>query len=359
MTQIPVELKDNSYPIYVGQNILGKFGVLFNEYITTKQIAIISSKNIFTLYGAQLKKSLPEGVTVIELILPDGEHVKSDKYVQELYTGLLQNKFERSSTIIALGGGVIGDLAGFVAATYLRGIHFVQVPTTLLAMVDSSIGGKTGINHPLGKNLIGAFKQPKFVFSDIAFLNTLPADEIRCGMGEVIKYAFIQDKELFTYLENNLEKALSGDLEVLSDLVDISARQKARVVAADEKESGLRMILNFGHTFGHTLEAEFGYGQIKHGEAVILGMKCALAYSKEIGLFGEAEYNRGMALLNRVPVKYDHKKIKIENLLNHMQLDKKVSNKNIRLILLETIGSFKIKEKSDTKTIKEAFRILI
>ncbi len=359
MKQIPVEIKDNSYPIYIGQNILGKFGTLFNEHLATRQIAIISSETIFALYGAQLKKALPEEATIIDLILPDGEHVKSDKYVQELYTGLLQNKFERSSTIIALGGGVIGDLAGFVAATYLRGIHFIQVPTTLLAMVDSSIGGKTGINHPLGKNLIGAFKQPKFVFSDIAFLQTLPTDEIRCGMGEVIKYAFILDKDLFTYLENNLEKALSSDLEILSHLVDISARQKAEVVATDEKESGLRMILNFGHTFGHTLEAEFGYGQIKHGEAVILGMKCALVYSNEIGLLSETEYNRGVDLLNRVPVQYDHKKIKIEKLLGHMQLDKKVSNKNIRLILLEAIGSFKIKEKSDTKTIKEALRILI
>ncbi len=358
MKTINVDIKDNSYPIYVGQNILAEFGSVFEKHLKGKQIAIISSENIFELYGEQLKSRLPENCLVIELIVPEGEQTKSNQYLQELYTALLQNRFERNSTIIALGGGVVGDLSGFVAATYMRGINFVQVPTTLLALVDSSIGGKTGINHPLGKNLIGAFKQPNFVFSDVSFLKTLPVGEIRCGIGEVIKYAFIHNEDLLGYLEQNLEKALSGDGEVLRHLVEVSARQKADVVAQDEKEGGLRMILNFGHTFGHTLEAEFGYGEIKHGEAVILGMKCALAYSKDIDLLCSDDYNRGMDLLNRVPIVYDKSKIIIDNLIGHMFLDKKVSNKNIRLILVEKIGSYVIKEQSDLSKIEKAFNVL-
>jgi 3-dehydroquinate synthase len=358
MKKINVDIKDNDYPIYIGQDILAEFASVFNEHVKTKQIAIVSSENIFSLYGKKLKERLPVDSQIIELIVPEGEQTKSDHYLQELYTGLLQNRFERSSTVIALGGGVVGDLAGFLAATYLRGVNFVQVPTTLLAQVDSSIGGKTGINHPLGKNLIGAFKQPNFVFCTIDFLKTLPEDEIRCGMGEVIKYAFIQDEAMFDYLEKNLDKALAGDTEVLEYLVQLSASQKAKVVARDEKEGGLRMILNFGHTFGHALEAEFGYGQLKHGEAVILGMKCALKYSKDIKILNDQDYIRGMDLLNRVPLKYDMRQIAIDKLVERMFQDKKVTNKNIRLILVEKIGSFVIKEQSDISFIKKAFDIL-
>jgi len=359
MKKITVDLKDQNYPIFIGQNILDEFASVFREHVNTKQIAIISSDSIFALYGEQLKTKLPEDCQIIELIVPDGEQTKSNKYLQDLYTLLLENRFERKSTIIALGGGVIGDLAGFVAATYLRGINFVQVPTTLLAQVDSSIGGKTGINHPLGKNLIGAFKQPDFVFIDIDFLKTLPADEIRCGMGEVIKYAFIQDNTLFEYLENNLENALQGDPTILEHLVTASANQKADVVAKDEKESGLRMILNFGHTFGHALEAEFGYSRLKHGEAVILGMKCALKYSQEIKILNTQDYKRGTDLLNRVPLNYDKNKLDIDKLVERMFLDKKVSNKKIRLVLVDKIGSYVIKEQSDINLIRAAFEILI
>ncbi|NOG47435.1 MAG: 3-dehydroquinate synthase [Calditrichaeota bacterium] len=359
MKKINVNITDNSYPIYVGQNILDDFAEVFNGHIKSKQIAIISSANIFALYGKELKQRLPSQCQIIEHIVPDGEQTKSIQFLQELWTALLENHFERSGTIIALGGGVIGDLAGFVAATYLRGINFVQVPTTLLAQVDSSIGGKTGINHPLGKNLIGAFKQPVFVFSDVAFLRSLPEEEIRCGMGEVIKYAFFGDKDLFSYLENNIEKALSGDIDVLLHLVDVSARQKADVVAQDEKEAGLRMILNFGHTFGHALEAEFGYSNLKHGEAVILGMKCALEYSKNTGLMDIEEYTRGINLLERVPVKYDKNNIKIDALVERMFLDKKVVDKNIRLILVDQIGSYVIKDESELNQIRTAFEVLI
>ncbi|MCB9058868.1 MAG: 3-dehydroquinate synthase [Calditrichae bacterium] len=358
MHTINVELKERSYPIYIGKNILTEFPDYLDNRIKGKQIAIVSSDKIYALYGEQLKDALPKDAEHITLTVPDGEKSKSAKYLEQLYTQLLENRFERNSLIIALGGGVIGDLAGYVAATFLRGIGLVQVPTTLLAQVDSSIGGKTGINHPLGKNLIGAFKQPAFVYSDINVLKTLPAAEIRCGLGEIIKYAFIGDPELFEFLEKNLDDALKGIPDVLEHLVQVSAAQKASVVSRDERESNLRMVLNFGHTFGHALEAEFGYSDLKHGEAVILGMKCALYYSKETGILKESEFKRGMDLLNRVPIELDREKLDENKLIERMYLDKKVAAKQIRVILLDRIGSYIIKNATDTDKIRQAFKIL-
>lgn len=358
MLTINVELKERSYPIYIGKNILTEFSGHFDRHISAKQIAVVSSESIYALYGEKLKVALPKNTEIITLIVPDGEKSKSAKYLDQLYTQLLQNRFERNSLVIALGGGVIGDLAGYVAATFLRGIGLVQVPTTLLAQVDSSIGGKTGINHPLGKNLIGAFKQPAFVYSDIDVLKSLPPAEIRCGLGEIIKYAFIGDPELFEYLENNLERALQGEPDVLEHLVYVSAAQKAAVVSRDERESNLRMILNFGHTFGHALEAEFGYSDLKHGEAVILGMKCALHYSNAEGELPSSLFLRGMELLNRVPINIDKSRLDTDKLINRMYLDKKVSAKQIRVILLDKIGSYIIKNATDTDKIRQAFNIL-
>jgi len=355
---ITVNLKGRPYPVYIEKDILRNFGTYFEKHVKTRQIAIISHPGILDLYGAQLKASLPSDAEICEILVAEGEQSKSHETLWNLYTQLLENHFERTSAIIALGGGVIGDLAGYAAATYLRGVHLVHVPTSLLAQVDSSIGGKAGINHPLGKNLIGAFKQPNFVFSDISVLATLPEAEIRCGMGEVIKYAFILDNDLFIFLEKNLEKALQGDPEILQHLVTVSARHKAQVVASDEKEADLRMILNFGHTFGHALEAESGYGILKHGEAVILGMKCALYYSHEINMLPKTDYERGMALLNRVPLKFDKSIISTDNLVKRIALDKKVSEKNVRLILIDKIGFWKINENSDIKRMYNAFNIL-
>jgi len=359
MTSINVNIPGASYPIFIGTDILSGFLDDFEKKVDTKQIAIISNVHVFELYGEELKKSLSGKYQVIELLMPDGEKTKSAEYLQKLYSGLLENRFERKSCIIALGGGVIGDLAGYVAATFLRGINLIQMPTSLLAQVDSSIGGKVGINHPLGKNLIGAFKQPSFVFSDASFLKTLPEDEIRCGMGEVIKYGFIGDIILFEYLEENLEKALAGDADVLLHLVQVSAKQKARVVEQDEKEDGLRMILNFGHTFGHALEAEYGYQKLKHGEAVILGMKCALEYASLTKKISLDNYKRGMDLLNRVPIDYDKSEINLDKLLERMYVDKKVTNKNIRLVLVDKIGKYVIEKESDSSLIKKAFEVLI
>lgn len=358
MKKIEVNIPGSNYPVYIGRGILTHLAEYIERHLKTDQLAIISNETVFKLYGQKIKENLSRNYQVIDLLVADGEESKSFHYLEKLYTGLLENHFERKSTILALGGGVVGDLAGYAAASYLRGINLVQVPTSLLAQVDSSIGGKTGINHALGKNMIGAFKQPAFVFSDIDVLQTLPAAEIICGLGEIIKYGFMGDAELFEYLQSNLEKALQGDPYTLEHLVTVSSAQKSYVVENDEKESGLRMVLNFGHTFGHALEAEYGYKALKHGQAIILGMKCALQYSLLIKGITEAVFEKGMGLLNRVPVEYNKANLNPEALLNRMYHDKKVSDKNIRLILIEKIGHCHLKEASDANLIKKAFEVL-
>lgn len=359
MHKINVPIPNEAYPIYVGKNALENFNVSFSKHCSAKQIAIVTTKQLYHLYGKTLKAQIPHNAQVITLFVPDGETSKSTDELNNLYTGLLQAKFERSSVVIALGGGVIGDLAGYLAATYLRGIQLIQVPTSLLAQVDSSIGGKTGINHPLGKNLIGSFKQPLFVYSDISVLKTLPADELRCGMGEVIKYAFIGDSALFEYLETHLEQALQGKTDVLQHVVHVAAQQKADVVARDVRESNLRMILNYGHTFGHALEAELGYGILKHGEAVILGMQCALYYAFKAGSMAKAQYEKGIALLNKVPISFDKTKTDSLALIKRMQLDKKVTNSKIRLILCDTIGHTYQENDPDHALIEAAFNHIL
>ncbi len=357
MTTIEVAL-DKPYPIYCGNGILNELADILPKHTQSKQIAVISSSPIYDLYGEQLVQALPEEAKIRVFLVPDGETAKTLQQVEALYTKLLENHFERGSLVIALGGGVVGDLAGFVAATYLRGVDFVQVSTSLLAQVDSSIGGKTGVNHPLGKNLIGAFKQPLFVLADTATLQTLPEGELRNGLGEVIKYGFILNADFFTYLESHLEQALAKDADVLQKIVEISAGEKARVVAEDETEKGLRMILNFGHTFGHALEKEFGFGELKHGEAVILGMRCALQFAFNEGVLTEKALLRGQALLKQVPVKYASEQIEPETLSAHMLLDKKVKDGKIRLVLIEEIGKYKIWEQASEAAIKKAWETL-
>lgn len=359
METITVDLKNNAYPVYAGNDILSRFGATLKKHAVSKQIAVITSKNIYELYGAALSANFDDSQQVLFLFVPQGEQAKSIVQWQKLQTRLIEEKFERSSLIIGFGGGVIGDLAGFVAATYLRGVDFVQIPTTLLAQVDSSIGGKVGINHPLGKNLIGAFKQPLFVFSDAAVLQSLPDEEIRCGLGEIIKYGFILNKSLFDYLRENLGKALQKNITVLLHLVKISAKEKAQVVTKDEREKNLRMILNFGHTFGHALETILDYKGIKHGEAVILGMECALIYALDKQLISREAYEDGRALLRRVPVFMDVKKLSAARLLEIMKHDKKVKDKKIRLILIEKIGQYFIEQEADTEYMRTAWKKFI
>lgn len=355
---IKVKLNENSYPIYLSRNILKNFAEYFDKHLKANKIAIISHPQIFKMYGSELKESFGTDKKIISINLPEGEKSKSNNILLQIYTELLENRFDRNSVILALGGGVVGDLAGYAAATFLRGVNLVQIPTSFLAQVDSSIGGKVGINHPLGKNLIGAFKQPAFVFCDTNLLKTLPDSEIRCGLGEVIKYAFIGNEELFVYLQKNLDKAITGDPDILYHLVKVSAIQKAFVVEQDEKEANLRMTLNFGHTFGHALEAILGYGKLKHGEAVILGMKCALQYGNLSNRLAENEFTRGIELLNRVPIDFNTKSIDRKDLYKCMNLDKKVSDNNLRLVLLNRIGNCYIENNVDKDLVFKSFEIL-
>ncbi len=359
MQTISVDLKTNGYPVYVGRNILKQLGEILQQHGAQRQIAVITQQDIFDRHGAALMDGLSGVRQLTTFFVPEGEKAKSLEQTAELYTKLLKENFDRQSLIIAFGGGVVGDLAGFVAATYLRGVDFVQAPTTLLAQVDSSIGGKVGVNHSLGKNLIGAFKQPLFVFSDAALLQTLPDAEVRCGLGEVIKYGFISNANLFAYLEEHLEKALAKDAAVLEELVRVSVSEKAAVVVKDEKERNLRMILNFGHTFGHALEAEYGFGGLKHGEAVILGMQCALYYNRSLGALSEEEFRRGMNLLRRVPIKFDKSKMNVAQLVDRMAWDKKVRDQRIRLVLVDKIGAWRIADADTLQSLKGAFASLL
>ena len=358
ISTIHVPIAHSPYDVLVGRTVMLQFKTRMKRYFSGKQIAVVTNRAIYNLHGNALLQALDSDGQPLVLFVPDGENAKSFDQVQYLYTKLLENKFERNSLIIAFGGGVIGDLAGFVAATFLRGVGFVQLPTTLLAQVDSSIGGKVGVNHPLGKNLIGAFKQPLLVFSDIDFLLTLPDAEIRCGLGEVIKYGLVLNKDLFFYLEENLEKALQKDAAVIQHLVEISSREKAVIVARDEQERNLRMVLNFGHTFGHALEAEFQFGELKHGEAVIMGMQCALRYAHGQNMLSTEDYQRAMALLKRIPIACDHSRLQIPQLIGRMYLDKKVRDGHIRLVLPDGIGQYRFESAADTNALEKAFEVL-
>ncbi len=358
MKKINLKLAHTSYPIFIGADMLRDFAIMLEERSAARQVAVISNEKVFGLYGKALLSAFSPKIKTEIYLAPDGEQAKSLAETGRIYTWMLENKFERDAVVVALGGGVSGDLAGFIAATFLRGVRFVQVPTTLLAQVDSSIGGKTGVNHPLGKNLIGAFKQPEFVYSDAAVLQTLDDDEIRCGLGEVVKYGFILNADFFGWLEQNLDKLLAKDGLALQEAVYISSKEKTQIVEKDEKESRLRMALNFGHTFAHALEREFSYSGIKHGEAVILGMKCALYYEKKYGNLNESDYQRGISLLDRIPVKYDTHKIDAQKLTNYMFFDKKVKNGQIRLVLTPQIGAFRFDTVDNIEKIKPIWEIL-
>jgi 3-dehydroquinate synthase len=276
--------------------------------------------------------------------VPDGERAKTLKWASRLYDRLLTAKIERGSTLIALGGGVVGDLTGFVASTYLRGVGFVQIPTTLVAQVDASIGGKTGVNHPKGKNLIGTFYQPRLVFIDVATLRTLPKRELIGGMAEVVKYGVIADPVLFEFVEQHASELLNYDMKALEHIVARSARIKAGVVSKDERESGLRRILNYGHTLGHAIEAVTGYGRIHHGEAVAIGMQFAARLSVRLGCCNDEVARRQRQLLNRLKLQTElHQPASVRALLSAMTLDKKIRKGRVHFILPKSIGQVIVK----------------
>ncbi len=339
MQTLTVSLADRSYPIHIGSGLLAD-AQSYAPFITGKTVAIVTNKTIAPLYLQQVKTTIAAlGKTIVEIILPNGEEHKTAASLDAIYTAMLTAKCDRKTTIIALGGGVIGDVAGFAAATYQRGVPFIQVPTTLLSQVDSSVGGKTAINHALGKNMIGAFYQPLAVISDTETLKTLPPREYASGLAEVVKHALIFDADHFAELEANTDALNARDATVLTRVIAHSCKIKADVVKQDERETkDIRALLNLGHTFGHAIETELGYGAWFHGEAVAAGCVMAAQYSRGIGKKAHLDVLRIQSLFAKLNLPVAAPKVPAKNLLAHMQRDKKNEGGVVTLILLNRIG---------------------
>jgi 3-dehydroquinate synthase len=343
MQTLRVELGERSYAIHIGERLLADAGLILPHLVSPK-VAIVTNTTVAALYLQQLAETLRAGgVEVVSIVIDDGERHKVSATLNRIYDALLERRCERRTTLIGLGGGVVGDLAGFAAATYMRGIPFIQVPTTLLAQVDSSVGGKTGINHPLGKNMIGAFYQPRLVLADTEVLASLPARELSAGVAEVIKYGLISDGAFIDWLEQNMEKLLACDRDALAHAVRRCCEIKAAVVAADERETGVRALLNFGHTFGHAIESGSGYGNWLHGEAVAAGMVMAADLSRRMGLITQADADRIVALLKRARLPVAPPGIAPALLRELMGVDKKAEGGKLRFILLDAIGAASIR----------------
>ena len=352
MMQLKVELGDRSYPIYIGSQLLEQANLL-TQHIVSKQVFIVTNEVVAPLYLQQILDQLSE-YQVESIILPDGEQYKTLTHVNDIFTELLKNKFNRSATLIALGGGVVGDMGGFAAACYQRGIKFIQIPTTVLAQVDSSVGGKTGVNHLLGKNMIGAFYQPQAVIADIAVLNTLDDRQLSAGIAEIIKYGLIKDSAFFEWLEKNIELLLNRDENALAFAIEKSCITKAAIVAEDEKESGIRAILNLGHTFGHAIETGMGYGHYLHGEAVAIGTCQAADLSRRLDWLNDEDVNRIITLFKRadLPV-VPPKELSVARYLELMSVDKKNIEGSIRLIALKKIGEASLPISVDQKILEQ------
>lgn len=337
MQTLHVDLGERSYPIYIGADLLARTDLLA-AHIVGRQVAIVTNETVAPLYLGRLEQALA-GYALTSIVLPDGEAFKTWESLQLIFDGLLGARHDRRTTVIALGGGVIGDMAGFAAACYQRGVNFIQVPTTLLSQVDSSVGGKTGINHPLGKNMVGAFYQPQAVLIDTTSLATLPARELSAGLAEVIKYGLICDEPFLVWLEEHMSALRALDQQALTFAIARSCAAKARVVAADERESGVRATLNLGHTFGHAIETHKGYGVWLHGEAVAAGTVMALDMSERLGWITTAERERAVRLFLAagLPV-VPPGDMTPEDFMEHMAVDKKVLDGQLRLVLLRGLG---------------------
>jgi 3-dehydroquinate synthase len=339
MPCLNVGLGQRSYPIHIGPSLLDMELVPF----VGRQVAIVTNTVVAPLYLARLSEPLKRaGIKVCEIVLPDGEGHKNWESLNTIYDRLLESRCDRTTPVIALGGGVVGDLAGFAAATYQRGVPFIQVPTTLLAQVDSSVGGKTGINHPRGKNMIGAFWQPKMVIADTETLNTLPDRELSAGMAEVIKYGLIRDLPFLEWLEANMDRLMARDAEALTYAIERSCANKAEVVAGDELETakeGGRALLNLGHTFGHAIETGVGYGEWLHGEAVAAGTLMATELSRRLGWLTDADLERVRSIHVRAKLPVSGPALGAERYLDLMGHDKKVIAGRLRLVLLKQIGN--------------------
>lgn len=356
MKVLQVELdRDRSYPIYIGSGLLGD-AELLSRHISSKQVLIVSNETIAPLYAHKLQAALGNYQTDI-IILPDGEQYKTLQYLEKVFDGLLKNKFSRNATLIALGGGVIGDMGGFAAACYQRGITFIQIPTTLLAQVDSSVGGKTGVNHALGKNMIGAFYQPLCVIADAEVLDTLEDRQLSAGLAEVIKYGLIRDVEFLAWLEVNMPLLLQRDKTALAYAIERSCQNKAEVVGEDEFESGVRATLNLGHTFGHAIETGCGYGHYLHGEAVAIGTCFAADLSRRLGWLNDQDVERIIRIFKAagLPV-LPPVQMQVEQYIELMGVDKKNVDGKIRVILLEAVGKASLPFSVDSDLLQQTLK---
>ena len=339
MKTINIDLGDRSYPIYVGDQLIDNPTILLN-HIHTHTVVVVTNTTVAPLYLDTVTQSLGDNTHIIPIILPDGEQYKNTETLNTIYEVLLKNKCDREVMLIALGGGVIGDITGFAAASFMRGVKFIQIPTTLLSQVDSSVGGKTGINHALGKNMIGAFYQPQCVIADVGLLKTLPERELSAGLAEVIKYGLIRDAAFFVWLEKTMPSLINKDPSTLTEAVIRSCENKADVVAQDEFESskGIRATLNLGHTFGHAIEHAMGYGNWLHGEAIAAGMVMAAFLSQELGWLKPDEFDRTKQLIANANLPINPPDIPVDQFMGLMQSDKKSQRGRIHLILQKTIG---------------------
>jgi 3-dehydroquinate synthase len=338
MQTLSVALGERSYPIHIGTGLLDRTDLVL-PCLEQKKVAVVTNTTVAPLFMERLAGALARGgVEVVRIVVADGEEHKDWRTLNTIFDTLLEQRCGRDCTLVALGGGVIGDLAGFAAATYQRGVQYIQVPTTLLAQVDSSVGGKTAINHPLGKNMIGAFHQPGLVLADLDTLKTLPERELRAGLAEVIKHGLIRDAAFFGWLEANLDRLLARDPDALGHAVMRSVAIKAEVVGKDERERGLRQLLNFGHTFGHAIETGLGYGAWRHGEAVAAGMAMAADLSRELGFLSEADAGRIASLLERAGLPVTASGIDPKRMRQLMSVDKKAREGRIHFVLLERLG---------------------
>lgn len=355
MQTLNLDLGDRSYPIYIGQGLLQQAGLL-TEHVQGKSTVTVSNQTIAPLYLQPVSAAL-SSYKHSAVILPDGEAYKNIETLNQIYTHLLEAKADRKTTLIALGGGVVGDMTGFAAASYQRGVNFIQVPTTLLAMVDSSVGGKTGVNHPLGKNMIGAFHQPQAVIIDTNTLNTLADRELSSGLAEVIKYGLIRDPEFLAWLDTHMDALLARDPAALTAAIYRSCQHKAEVVASDERESGQRALLNLGHTFGHAIEAAMGYGQWLHGEAVATGMVMAAELSEQMGWLAKSDVQYIRHLLAQANLPIDPPAtMSGDDFMRYMSVDKKVLDGSLRLILMQSLGESVVTADFDAEALKRVLR---
>ncbi|MGI9281173.1 MAG: 3-dehydroquinate synthase [Endozoicomonas sp.] len=347
--ELNVDLGDRSYPIFIGSGLYvgASRPELLQPYIKGRQVAVVTNETIAPLYLDRVR-ALLEGVELLEVVLPDGEEYKNLATLEQVFDELLEGRHTRKTTLIALGGGVVGDMTGFAAAAYQRGVDFIQIPTTLLSQVDSSVGGKTGVNHPLGKNMIGAFHQPNVVLIDTNSLSTLPDREYSAGVAEVIKYGLICDHSFYQWLQENIERLMARDQEALTYAIHRSCSDKAWVVAEDEKESGLRAILNLGHTFGHAIETHAGYGKWLHGEAVATGMVMAAELSCRLGQITREEVQGVVDMLKTACLPVEPPEgMSPDRFIELMSVDKKVLDGRLRLVLLEQVGKAFVTDEFD------------